>query len=341
MTSFALLATPWRAFLPVMAILSAAVPLAVLHGWQAPAGHGGLMLLVMVLGAICGYAPSALPGWDGGPVPSPAVTAALLVLWLLTLAGAAAGVLWLIWALPVGLSLLLLRRRRGSAKRWVVSGAAMTISALIVAGQPADAVLIAAALVAGIGARAVPAFLAGITGQRAADMPRIWPISTALLVAAAIPCPPAALAAAGCVLAQMRAWSLSAVQRPAGAMLVAAWIGLAAGLAAHGFGLTTAALHLLTMGAIAPMIAAISTRAGMRRSGRAPVASPAAMTSVTLLMASACLRLAAAAGQVPLGAAYAVWCAGWAAYLTALAPALHGPPLRPAFSGRRSGRSAD
>ncbi|MDO5706745.1 MAG: hypothetical protein Q4G49_16965, partial [Paracoccus sp. (in: a-proteobacteria)] len=231
----ALLAAPWRAFLVPMAFAAAVAPIGTLAGWQTSAGHGGLMGTAMILGAICGYALTALPGWDDGPPLSPIITAALLAIWLIALTGAVAGQVRLIWPLPLAIGLLLLRRRRGSAKRWVVTGAVVAITSLITAGRPHDAMLIAAALVAGLGGLAVPAFLAGIAGKPFHAM-RFWPGATAALTATTALWPPAGIAASVCALLQMRAWPLSGARRGAGAMLVAAWLGLAAGLAAHGLG---------------------------------------------------------------------------------------------------------
>ncbi|MDO5706481.1 MAG: UbiD family decarboxylase [Paracoccus sp. (in: a-proteobacteria)] len=189
-------------------------------------------------------------------------------------------------------------------------GRGVAITSLIAAGRPDDAVVIAAALVAGLGGLTAPAFLAGIAGKPF-HANRFWPGTTAALTAAAALWPPTGMAASVCILLQVRAWPLSGARRGDGAMLVAAWLGLAAGLAAHGLGFRHGAVHLLAMGAIARMIAAINTRAGMRRDNGLPVADCPAMATVALLMLAAGLRIAADVGQLPLYPSLVVWCAGW------------------------------
>lgn len=335
----ALLAAPWRIFFVLAAAHAMAAPPLFLWAGTDPVRHGAGMVLGLGLGAVAGYALTALPGWDGaGPVAGR--TSGLLAgLWCLALAGVYLAAPVLVWLFPLALAAVLLRRRHGDPKRLVVATAAAVATAATLTLGPAAGVTVLAALICFIGGRAVPAFLWGAAG-RSATPPRAGPVIAAGLTLASLVLPEAALVAALTALWQIRHWPRGAWRRGAGAMLAGAWLALAGGLALRGVSghlpvPQTGWIHVLGMGAMAGMIVAISGRAAMRRVQGRPSAGGAILTAFGLIALAALLRVIAVDRPALVALAAAVWSAGWAAYLLALWPVLSGPPPRPAFSGTR------
>lgn len=217
----------------------------------------------------------------------------------------------------------------------------LALAGLVTLGAARPAVLLVAALIAGIGGRAVPAFLASAAKAPAPPLDRAAQVLPVVVLAGAV-WPPLALVGSGLALAQMRRWPWRGM-RPAGALLVAGWLWLALGLALWGLaGLTPAllplaGLHALAMGAMGGMIMAIGGRAGFPRQNGIPAAPSLAIAAGVALGLACLLRLAAVLtgdAALLLLAAALLWSLGWLVWLAMLVPHLRGPAIRPAFSGR-------
>ncbi|MGV1793524.1 NnrS family protein [Rhizobium sp. A37_96] len=96
------------------------------------------------------------------------------------------------------------------------------------------------------------------------------------------------------------------------------------------------ALHAVTMGAMGTMMLAFMMRAAMIRQGDVLVLNRKMHFAFAFVFLSALLRILA--GWIvetefdPIIAAAVCWIAGWACFLWAYIPALHGPAPRPVFS---------
>lgn len=229
--------------------------------------------------------------------------------------------------------------------------------------QALTSVLILACLLSIVGGRAVPAFSESWRRQSAASG-RIG-ILPALVAAPALLIALAAflllysrndlagwllIGASGLQFLNTMGWRiLRARPYPALLMLQAAWLWLPAGLSLLGGGLLrpqilapTTALHALTMGAMGSMILAISARAAMRRSGTRLLAGVGFSLAFGLVWTSPLIRLlpsnTALGAFNPVNVSAAVWMVGWAAFLWAFRPALHGDVPSPVLSARLSER---
>lgn len=331
--------TAWRVFFPLAALWAMAWPVAPMLMSQGVGGHSAALVAGLAGAAIAGYALTALPGWDGGaPVGGVALTL-LAVAWLAGVMGVIVGTAQIFWPFALGLAALLARRRHGKGRRWMVAVAVIVLAGLVGQGLSEQAVFLVAALVSGIGARAVPAFLASAAGRH----PQTPPVDALLLpplVVASLFWPAMGLLAGLAVVAQMRGWPVSGM-RLAGVMLVGAWLWLAAGLFLWGgAGVMSGGpdrllgLHALSMGAMGGMIMAIGGRVAFPRRHAIPVATPLVSLAVLAVWVAAILRLLGGDGPVLIMAA-GLWSFGWLLWLVALWPHLRGPAIRPAFSGAR------
>lgn len=364
----------WRApHLPLFllaAIWAALVPLVWLSPWACDplAWHRQELVLGFAGAAMGGYLLTALPHWlkqagaEGGI--SPRGTALLVLAWLVgRLTGGAClpgGLALTGQALyPLGLALSLagpvLRARAWSRLPIALAplGLLPVGFRLRLDGDGLTAVLALSLLVALVGGRIVPAFLAARAGSRASRPPlprggRLADLVTALALALHLGGAPegwvgVALLAAG--LAQglrLLSWPLApALRRWQGdlILLLVAWAWLPPGLALVGAGIADlsplpvpTALHALTMGLMGGMILAVMARSWMIRApGRLQVGRLTALAFLLVQLAAA-LRLALPDPLLPMLA----WTSGWALAGLESARALGRPLPHPVLSARRS-----
>jgi len=317
--------------------------------------------------AVGGYLLTALPGWTNGRPVGPQVVRTLTLLWALArLAVPCAGVLPV--AVLLGLSLgyfaalaLVLTRQIVGARVWsrlwtvgAIAGLALG-DAIVLAdlfgwadAAPLAMVWLFALLISAIGGRAVPAFTRRwleTSGSRPALRTSGLTADLALTAtalggglalvgqgAAAGLCLLLAGAVQGLRLAGWQSWQTRLY--PALALLHLAWAWVPVGLILLGLGMllpevmpVTTALHALTMGAMGTMIIAIAGRAAMRRRGNRLVLGRGLGLAFAMVWAAAVLRVL---GLIPLSAG--LWMLGWAVFLLAFGPALHGPVPWPVLS---------
>ena len=313
--------------------------------------HVRLGIFGMAGAAVAGYLLTAQRAWTGRAVPVP-------LLWLAAawIAGRAVTLvlpdrpeLAPISALVAGSALLVpivaarIWRRLPLALFALLMGPA---EAAFLMGHMSPATLVAlfVLLVALVGGKAVPAFLA-VEAKR-----RGWPVRPqpvpvglgplCLVLALLPPLRQAMLLAAGLwCLARLRHGHalrlLAEAPLSSPAMLVWPWVLLAAGLAATGTGLVPsgAGLHLLTLGVIGGMIFAVSARAGMRRAGaHGLVARGRQSLGFALLIAAVGLRFAAEWAPCVLTLSGLAWTGAWLCHLAAHVPALCRTAPRPVLS---------
>lgn len=357
--SLFLLAAVWAALVPLV--------------WLAPracdplAWHRQELVLGFAGAAMGGYLLSALPHWlkqagGAGGVP-PRATVLLVLAWLAgRLAGGAClpdGLALAGQALyPVGLALCLAVpvARTGAWSRLPIAlaplGLVLVALRLRLDGDGLTAVLAMALLVALVGGRIVPAFLAARAGSRAARpaLPRggrLADLVTALALALHLGGAPEVwtgailLTAALAQALRMLRWTLAPVLRHRQGdllLLLVAWLWLPLGLALVGAALAglsplplPAALHALTMGLMGGMILAVMARSWMIRApGRLQVGRVTAAAFLLVQLAAA-LRLALPDPLLPLLA----WSAGWTLATLESARAARRPVPHPVLSARR------
>lgn len=324
--------------------------------------------------AMGGYLMSALPHWlklagaEAGGV-SPRLTMALVLAWLVgrLTGGACQPDGWALAGLtlyPLGLALTLAVpvARAGAWTRLPIALAPLLLLLIAVrlrlAADGLTAVLGMALLVALVGGRIVPAFLAARAGDRdrRRPMPPLARLADgALALALALHLAGVAdawvggmalVAALGQVL-RMRGWALAPALRGQGdlALLVLAWLWLPLGLGLVGAGLmgTTGLplatlIHALTMGLMGSMVLAVMTRAMMQRAPGRLLAGRVTALAFALLQLSAALRLVLSdAGAIVV----LPWLIAWTIVAGQSALAVIRPVPRPVFSAQRSGRSAE
>lgn len=324
--------------------------------------------------AMGGYLLSALPHWlklagaEAGGV-SPRVTMALVLAWGggRLMGGACLPDGWALAGLalyPLGLALGLAVpvARAGAWTRLPIALAPLLLLLIALrlrlAADSLTAVLGMALLVALVGGRIVPAFLAARTGDRDArrPMPPLARLADGALalalalhlggVADAWVGGMALVAALGQVL-RMRGWALAPALRGQGdlALLVLAWLWLPLGLGLVGAGLMgrtglplATLIHALTMGLMGSMVLAVMTRAMMQRAPGRLLAGRVTALAFALLQLSVVLRLVLSdAGAIVV----LPWLCAWAIVAGQSALAVIRPVPRPVFSAQRSGRSAE
>lgn len=315
-------------------------------------GFGGL--------AVSGYLLTAQKAWTGRKVALPALLLGALAL---AARGAAFFMPELIWPMLVpSLAIALaIMSPVVQARRWdKVALAALPLvliaaEVLLIDGHiRADMLPLAMAmLILVVGGRAIPAFLAEERHRRGLTplpLPKFWPGPALLAAGLALEGTAAALALIGVaawVILQIRAgvWA-----GPANRMLCLGYAGLLPGLlalAAARMGLTApfAAVHLLTMGAMGPMILAMAGRVAMRREGAAALL-PRRRHWGALWLIFLATAARASAGLAPqpepwMTLAGTGWSAAWALFLAAHLPALMRPAPFPLFSASRAAPPAD
>lgn len=368
-----LLASVWGALVPLVWLFPGLTDDPV--GW-----HRQELILGFAGAAMGGYLLTALPHWvkqAGGPARTATRGRALQILVAAWIAGRVAAlqpdngliVLAGIALYPLGLCACLLVPVL-SARLWSRLPIALAPVALLLAGlrlrlsgDGLTAVLGMALLVAVVGGRIVPAFLAARAGQdvppRRAALPLMDRLADLLLAAAVAAhltgtgesaTGALLLAAASGQALRMARWPLR--RGVAGqadlAMLVIAWLWLPVGLALTGFGLLlpdvlvnlplATALHALTMGMMGGMILAVMARASMRRVPGALRAGTGHSAAFVLVMIATVLRLAPAGSPGALIVPAALWCLGWAIFVACAARAVGKPVPHPVLSAARGDR---
>lgn len=331
------------------------------------AWHRQELVLGFAGAAMGGYLLTALPHWlklAGSPVAgvSPRATAALVVAWAIgRLTGGSCqpdGVALAGLALyPFGLTLCLVIPvgRAGAWSRLPMALAPLLLLLIEVrlrlAADGLTAVLGLALLVALVGGRIVPAFLAARADDRQPRRRMPWDERLAdgvLALALVLHLAGAGEKAVGALLiaaafgqaARMRRWDMAPLllgHRDL-VLLVCAWLWLPLGLGLVGAGLmgirglpTATAVHALTMGMMGSMILAVMARGWMRREpGRLIVGRPTAV-AFGLLQLATVLRL----GSSDTGPAGVVWLCAWALAAAQCAMSLFRPVPHPILSARR------
>lgn len=345
-----LLHEPAGPFFLLSALFAAALPWPWLLQWPGAALlHVRLGLFGMAGAAVAGYLMTAQRAWTGRGLLLPALW--LAVLWT---AGRAASLafperpeLAPLSALVTGTTLLV---PVVAARAW--HGLPLVLFALLMG--PAEAALITGhltpdslaallvLLVALVGGKAVPAFLAAeakrcgwpvrpppvpvLLGPILLGLAHLPPLRQGMLLAASL----------WCLVRLRRSHALRLMAEApfsSTAMLVWSWSLLAAGLATTTMASPEAGLHLLTLGAVGGMIFAISARASMRRApGHGLIALRRQRLGFALLLAAVGLRVAAELAPAALMPSGLCWSAAWLCYLAAHAPALFRPSPWPVLS---------
>ena len=341
-------------------------------GW-----HRQELILGVAGAAMGGYLLTALPHWlkqagQGATGPGRWAVQALVLAWLAGRAAAAqpgdgALVLLGICAYPVGLALCLLIPVL-SARLWRRLPIALAPVGLLavgvglrLGGDGLAAALAMALIVAVVGGRIAPAFLASRAGQ-AAPPQRGGVPATARLADAMLALALAShlaglgdgatggllLAAAVGQVARMGRWPLA--EGLAGGqgdllMLVLAWVWLPVGLTLTAAGLILpgalaelplpTGLHALTMGLMGGMILAVMARAYMRRVPGALHVSAGLALAFALVMISTLIRLILFATPVALSVPAALWCLGWVVFTLCALWSMAGPTPHPVLSAAR------
>lgn len=339
------------------------------------AWHRQELVLGFAGAAMGGYLLSALPHWlklagaEAGGV-SPRLTMALVLAWGVgRLMGSAcqpdgwalAGLA--LYPLGLALSLAVPVARAGAWTRLPIALAPLLLLLIAVrlrlAADSLTVVLGMAFLVALVGGRIVPAFLAARAGDRDArrPMPPLARLADgALGLALALHLGGLAdawvgwmalVAALGQTL-RMRGWALAPALRGQGdlVLLVLAWLWLPLGLGLVGAGLlgwtgdvpVATLAHAMTMGLMGGMVLAVMSRAWMRRVPGRLLAGWATAVAFALLQLSVGLRLFISdPGMIVV----LPWLGAWAIVAGQSALAVIRPVPRPVFSAQRSGRSAE
>lgn len=329
--------------------------------------------------ALGGYLLSALPGWSGRAPVTGATLAALVAAWALGLIGGDAGRVGIGLLYPLALAALLARdllAARAYGRLWVLAfpfGLAVQSAGL---GQgvggwfgPETAALALMLGISAIGGRMIGAFGAAHLSRRSdhrarqaeARSNRAARVATAVLALALVAgaLDGGTLGGGGWALVLaggVQLWvpvfwltrrvrdgalfvqlPLAYLWLPVGVCLVGALrLGMPLGALTQ-----TDALHALTMGAAACMIAAVAGRAAARRGDGALQGRPVQASAFGAIWLAAVARLLAGLGgplvEGWLLASVILWILGWGLWLVALLPALVGPPRRPALSARRLG----
>ena len=331
------------------------------------AWHRQELMLGFAGAAMGGYLLTALPHWlkvagARGARVSPRTTVAVVVVWAigrvtggscqpdgLALAGVA--------LYPLGLSLCLVIPvvRAGARSRLPMALAPLLLLLIAIrlrlAADSLTAVLGLALLIAVVGGRIVPAFLAARASDRNPRRRMPWDDRLAdgvlaltlvlhLVGAGERGVGVLLLAAAFGQAARARRWEMAPLLRGHRdlALLLCAWLWLPLGLGLVGAALMgvrglpiATAVHALTMGLMGSMILAVMARGWMRREpGRLLVGRPTAV-AFGLLQLAAALRL----GMSDAGAAAVAWQCAWVLAATQCAASLFRPVPHPILSAAR------
>ena len=303
-----------------------------------PQAHARLMVFGFAGAAIGAYLLTVLPGWTKVRA-SPRRIAVLCALWLAgrLFSGPAEALYFLLLAATLARPIAALRIWD---RIWAPLAAVfLAVAALVPDLEGGVPPLLIAALIAVVGGRALPAFLAS-----AADCPPppdrpVLRIGAALLILAAAvwPHPLWHLAAVACLVWQVPGWPLRVP--PAGLLLLPPWLWLCAALLlmAQDAVPNSLAMHALTLGGIGGMVHAFLARVFVRRvKGGALKLRAASLAGAAALHASVAARLMDA---LPL--AYWLWALAWGITLAQLVAHFMQPHRIPVFIGtRRRSRNA-
>lgn len=341
-------------------------------GW-----HRQELILGFAGAAMGGYLLTALPHWlkqagQGAKGPGRRAVQALVLAWLAGRIAAAqpgdgALVLLGIGAYPLALALCLLIPVL-SARLWrrlpialVPVGLLAVGVGLRLDGDGLTAALAMALIVAVVGGRIVPAFLASRAGQATPPQRRALPamarLADAVLALALVSHLAGVgdsvtggllLAAAAGQVARMGRWRLAAGLAGGQGdllMLVIAWVWLPVGLILTGAGMILpgalaglplpTGLHALTMGLIGGMIMAVMARAYMRRAPGVLRAGAGLALAFALITISTLMRLILSATPMALSVPAALWCLGWAVFTLCALRSMSGPVPHPVLSAAR------
>ncbi|OYX41015.1 MAG: hypothetical protein B7Z02_17030 [Rhodobacterales bacterium 32-67-9] len=370
-----LLAAVWAALVPLVWLFPGLSDDPV--GW-----HRQELILGFAGAAMGGYLLSALPHWlkqaghaDGRQLPRKRALQSLVLAWIagrlaVMQPGTDAITLCGIGLFPLGLSASLLIPIV-SARLWRRLPIALAPVGLLIVGldlrltgDGLTAALAIALLVAVVGGRIVPAFLAARAGhmapQRRMPLPlggRLADVILALALATHLSGIPERvtgwflLGASAGQAARMVRWPLSgglAGRQFDLSMLVIAWLWLPAGLALTGLLLAfpgaftghslPTVLHAVTMGLLGGMILAVMARASMRRAPGVLLAGAGHRIAFALVMLSTLLRLALSGLPGALAIPTLFWCLGWAVFCGCAIGALRRPVPHPVLSAARGPR---
>jgi len=341
-------------------------------GW-----HRQEMILGFAGAAMGGYLLTALRHWlkqagQGAKGPGRHAVQGLVLSWLFgRIAAGQPGdgpmVLLGIAAYPLGLALCLLSPVL-SARLWrrmPISLAPVGLLAvgvgLRLGGDGLAAALAMALIVAVVGGRIVPAFLASRAGQatppQRGALPAMARLADALLALALVShlaglsdgvTGGLLLATAAGQVARVGRWPLAAGLAGAQGdllMLVLAWVWLPVGLTLTAVGLILpdalaglplpTGLHTLTMGLMGGMIMAVMARAYMRRAPGVLLAGTGLVLAFALITISTLLRLILYAKPVALSVPATFWCLGWAVFALCALRSMAGPAPHPVLSAAR------
>ena len=351
-----LLFHPAGPFFALSAAAAAALPWLWMLQLETPAqahvrlgifGFGGL--------AVLGYLLLAQRSWTGRAAPLPALVLAALALAARIAAAIEPAVVW-----PVSLPLLVVAASLLvpvlRARRWdklplcLVPFTLVAAEAALVREQiPAAALPTAmATLILAVGGRIVPAFLHEELRRRGVSVrpaTPTWPGLALFGLGLALDGTPglvALLLTALWVLGRVRGFTGAS---PANRMLCLSYAMLAPGvlaIAALRLGLCPypVQIHLLTMGTMGSMIAAVAARVSMRRTAAGLVPRARHRAVLWLILAATvlrCLTETVSAQDVLLTAAGVAWTAAWLLFLSVQLAALRRPTPFPLLSGRRAG----
>lgn len=308
--------------------------------------------------AVTGYVLTAQRAWTGrdAPLPAPllgglclctrllALLAPDLKLALLPQGVVALAVIW-----PIVATRKWIRLPLAAAPMALVMAEGATVADLLTA---APLPLAMAGLILIVGGRALPRFLVAESERTGIPFRAPMPLWTGVALATAGILLPGAVGAGLLVMTAL--WvglraSGGLKAGPANQMLCLGYAGLALallGLAAARAGLLPdlAATHLLTMGAMGPMILAFAARATMRRpAGGLLLPQRRQWLALALIAASTLARVLAERAADPAPAmtwAGLGWSAAWAVFLSVHLTALRQPTPFPVLSASRADQAA-
>jgi uncharacterized protein involved in response to NO len=297
-----------------------------------PQEHARLMIFGFAGAAIGAYMLTVLPGWTKVRA-TPLQIALLAALWLAgrLFPGPAEALYFLLLAAILAPPVV---QKRIWDRIWAPLGAFLLGAAALLpeltGGVPP---LLVAALIAVVGGKALPAFLASAADCEQPPDHVLLRIGAALclLGAALWPHPGWYLAAVACLVWQLLAWPLKVP--PVGLMLLPPWLWLCTALLlmAQEAVSPSLAMHALTMGGIGGMVQAFFARVFARRiDGGALEARALSLAAAAALHCSVAARLLDA---LPLS--YWLWALAWMLTLVQLIGHLWQPHKIPVFIGTR------
>ena len=293
--------------------------------------HARLLVFGFAGAAIGAYLLTVLPGWTKVRA-TPARLGLLVVLWLW--GRLIPGPIEALYFIGLSFTLAPPILRAGLYGRlWAPLAPALLALATLLPDLPAETTpLLLAALVATVGARALPAFLASATGhpQPPDSLPLYLAAPLLILGAIALPHPIWLVLAALVLAGQILRWPLLAP--PLGTMLLPPWLWLMAALLlmANSDANPSHALHMLTIGAIGGMIHAFISRIFAQRGAATLIAHPASLIAAAALHAAALARLMDA-----VSLAHVFWVICWGITLVQLILHCRQQPQIPVFIGPR------